>query len=77
MGFPPAPPFGEPRPLEIREKVAEAVRKIRSAGKVAGTLTTLEEIPQRRDDGVQFFYVHSDPFLRRGVNAVKSALASD
>ncbi|GLR51219.1 aldolase/citrate lyase family protein [Shinella yambaruensis] len=76
MGFAPAPPFGEPRPAVVTEKVAEAVQKIRAAGKVAGTLATLDEIPHWRERGVQFFYVHSDPFLRRGLAAVMSALAS-
>jgi 2-keto-3-deoxy-L-rhamnonate aldolase RhmA len=74
MGLPPAPPFGEPRPAAVMAKVAEAVQKIRAAGKIAGTLATLDEIPHWRERGVQFFYVHSDPFLRRGVAAVKRAL---
>ena len=76
MGLPPAPPFGEPRPAEVMAKVAEAVGKIRAAGKVAGTLATLDEIPHWRTRGVQFFYVHSDPFLRRGLTAVRSALTA-
>ena len=75
MGYPPAPPFGEPRPDVVIDKVAVAVEKIRAAGKIAGTLATLEEIPHWRARGVQFFYVHSDPFLRRGISAVKNALA--
>lgn len=76
MGFPPAPPFGEPRPAVVMDKVAEAVEKIRAAGRVAGTLATLDEIPHWRGKGVQFFYVHCDPFLRRGLAAVKSALVA-
>ncbi|MFK3781030.1 HpcH/HpaI aldolase/citrate lyase family protein [Agrobacterium sp. NPDC089420] len=75
MGYPPAPPFGEPRPDVVIDKVAVAVKKIRAAGKVAGTLGTLDEIPHWRALGVQFFYVHSEPFLRRGLAAVKKALA--
>ncbi|MBB4399759.1 MULTISPECIES: HpcH/HpaI aldolase family protein [Rhizobium/Agrobacterium group] len=75
MGYPPAPPFGEPRPEVVMEKVAVAVDKIRAAGKIAGTLATLDEMPHWRERGVQFFYVHSDPFLRRGLAAVKKALA--
>ncbi|WP_349962960.1 aldolase/citrate lyase family protein [Rhizobium sp. ZPR3] len=75
MGFPPAPPFGEARPVEVREKVGEAVRKIRSAGKVAGTLVTADELPVWFEQGVQFFYIHSDPFLRRGIAAVRRTLA--
>lgn len=75
MGYPPAPPFGDPRPGVVMDKVAVAVDKIRAAGKIAGTLATLDEIPHWRSKGVQFFYVHSDPFLRRGLAAVKNALA--
>jgi 2-keto-3-deoxy-L-rhamnonate aldolase RhmA len=75
MGYPPAPPFGQPRPDVVMQQVAVAVGKIRSAGKIAGTLATLEEIPHWREHGVQFFYVHSDPFLRRGIAAVKTSLS--
>lgn len=75
MGFPPAPPFGQPRPIEVREKVAEAVSKILSAGKVAGTLVTAEELPGWFESGVRFFYIHSDPFLRRGIAGIKQMLA--
>lgn len=67
MGYSPAPPFGEPRPDFVMEKVAVAVDKIRAVGKFAGTLATLDEIPHWRGKGVQFFHVHSDPFLRRGL----------
>jgi len=34
------------------------------AGKIAGTLVTADELPYWLEKGVQFFYVHSDPFLR-------------
>jgi 4-hydroxy-2-oxoheptanedioate aldolase len=74
MGYPPAPPFGEPRPDVVIDKVAVAVDKIHAAGKVAGTLATLEEIPHWRDRGVQFFYIHTDPFLRRGIAGIKQTL---
>ncbi len=74
MGFPPAPRFGEPRPAQVMEKVAYAVEKIRSAGKIAGTLVTAEELPHWLERGVQFFYVHSDPFLRRGLAGIHTAL---
>jgi 2-keto-3-deoxy-L-rhamnonate aldolase RhmA len=74
MGFPPAPTFGEPRPAEVVAKVAHAVEKIRVAGKVAGTLVTAEELPHWLQRGVQFFYVHSDPFLRRGLAGINTTL---
>jgi 4-hydroxy-2-oxoheptanedioate aldolase len=74
MGFPPAPPFGEPRPAEVIEKVAYAVAKIRAAGKIVGTLATAEELQYWLDKGVQFFYIHSDPFLRRGLADIRQIL---
>lgn len=74
MGFPPAPPFGEPRPEAVTERVAHAVDQIRGAGRVAGTLVTAEELPHWFEMGVRFFYIHSDPFLRRGIAGVKATL---
>jgi 4-hydroxy-2-oxoheptanedioate aldolase len=74
MGYPPAPAFGEPRPEEVMERVAYAVHKIRDAGKIAGTLVTADEMPHWLEKGVQYFYVHSDPFLRIGMNGIKSIL---
>lgn len=52
MGFPPASLFGEPCPAVVMAKVAEAVDKIRAAGKIAGTLGKLDEIPHWREWGV-------------------------
>jgi len=74
MGYPPAPPFGEPRPKDVVEKVAYAVHKIRAAGKIAGTLVTADEMPHWLEMGVRYFYVHSDPFLRIGMNGVQPIL---
>lgn len=74
MGYPPAPPFGEPRPAPVIAKVGEAVAKIRAAGRVAGTLATVEEMPHWLERGVQYLYVHSDPFLRRGMERVTGIL---
>ena len=76
MGYPPAPPLGQPRPQSVIDKVGEAVAKIRAAGKVAGTLATADELPFWRDEGVQFFYVHSDPFLRAGMSDVVQRLSA-
>jgi 2-keto-3-deoxy-L-rhamnonate aldolase RhmA len=75
MGYPPAPPFGEPRPQAVIDKVGEAVDAIRAAGKIAGTLVTTDELPFWRGHGVQFFYMHSDPFLRLGLHQVRQLLA--
>jgi hypothetical protein len=37
------------------------------AGKVAGTLVTSDELPFWLKRGMRYFYVHSDPFLRIGL----------
>ncbi len=74
MGHPPAPPFGQPRPLAVMEKVGFAIGKIRAAGRIAGTLVTLDELPVWRQHGAQYFYVHSDPFLRIGLTNITTAL---
>jgi 4-hydroxy-2-oxoheptanedioate aldolase len=74
MGYPPAPPFGQPRPKPVTERVDFAVKKIREAGKVAGTLVTSDELPFWLERGVRYFYVHSDPFLRVGLANVRKML---
>ncbi len=35
---------------------------------------TADELPYWLEKGVQFFYVHSDPFLRLGLNGIKKSL---
>jgi 2-keto-3-deoxy-L-rhamnonate aldolase RhmA len=75
MGYPPAPPFGHPRPQAVMERVSYAVKKIRASGKVAGTLVTSDELPSLLEKGVRYFYIHSDPFLRVGLAGVKKLLA--
>jgi 2-keto-3-deoxy-L-rhamnonate aldolase RhmA len=74
MGYSPAPAFGQPRPQAVTDKVGHAVERIRAAGKVAGTLVTADELPYWLGKGVQFFYVHSDPFLRLGMDGIKASL---
>jgi len=56
--------------------VGKAVDKIRAAGKVAGTLATADELPFWRARGAQFFYVHSDPFLRAGMTEIGRLLVA-
>jgi 4-hydroxy-2-oxoheptanedioate aldolase len=75
MGYPPAPPLGEPRPAAVMEKVGVAIEKIRKAGKIAGTLATANELPHWLDKGAQYFYIHTDPFLRRGIASIKQTIA--
>jgi 4-hydroxy-2-oxoheptanedioate aldolase len=70
----PAPPFGQPRPQAVIDKVSFTVDKIRAAGRIAGTPVTVDELPYWLEWGVQFFYIHSDPFLRLGLNGIKRTL---
>ena len=63
-----------PAPQAVIDKVGFTVDKIRAAGKIAGTLVTADELPCWRKKGVQFFYIHSDPFLRLGLNGIKKSL---
>jgi 2-keto-3-deoxy-L-rhamnonate aldolase RhmA len=74
MRYPPAPPFGQPRPQAVTERVGFAVKKIRAAGKIAGTLVTADELPSWLEHGVRYFYIHSDPFLRVGLAGVRKLL---
>jgi len=74
MGFLAAPPFGQLRPPTVIDKVGFTADKTRAAGKVAGTLVTANELPYGLEKGLQFFYVHSAPFLRLGPNGIKTSL---
>jgi 4-hydroxy-2-oxoheptanedioate aldolase len=76
MGYLPSVPFGEERPQLVQDAVAGAVAKIRAAGKIAGTLVFEHEMERWAQAGVQFFYVHSDPFLRTGLARMRKLAAS-
>ncbi len=71
MGYLPSVPYGEERPQPVQDAVAAAVAKIRAAGKIAGTLVFKHEMARWVEAGVQFFYVHSDPFLREGLRELR------
>ncbi len=75
MGYLPSVPLGEERPQAVQDAIAAAVAKIRSAGKVAGTLVFEHEMARWTKAGVQFFYIHSDPFLRAGLATMRKLSA--
>ena len=75
MGYMPSVPLGEERPKAVQDAVAAAVAKIRAAGKVAGTLVFEHEMERWVKAGVQFFYIHSDPFLRTGLARMRALSA--
>lgn len=76
MGFLPSVPFGQERPQAVQDAVADALGTIRKAGKVAGTLAFEHEVARYVGVGGQFLYIHSDPFLRIGLQRMR-ALAQD
>lgn len=75
MGYLPSVPLGEERPQVVQEAVGAAVAKIRAAGKIAGTLVFEHEMERWAKAGVQFFYIHSDPFLRTGLARMRKLSA--
>lgn len=72
MGYLPSAPLGEERPQPVQDAVAERVAKSRTAGKIAGTLVFEHEIERWVKAEVQFFYIHSDPFLRAGLDRMRA-----
>ncbi|MGI4801570.1 MAG: HpcH/HpaI aldolase family protein [Janthinobacterium lividum] len=76
MGYLPSVPLGDERPQPVQDAVADAVTKIRAAGKVAGTLVFEHEMERWVEAGVQFFYIHSDPFLRSGLAKMRQLSTS-
>ena len=76
MGYLPSVPLGEERPQQLQDVGAGAVRKNRAAGKVAGTLVFKHEMQRWAKAGVQFFYIHSDLFLREGLRQKRSLAKS-
>lgn len=67
MGYLPNVSLGAERPRDVQDAIADGVSRIRAAGKVAGTLVFEHEMERWAKRGVQFFYVHADPFLRSGL----------
>jgi hypothetical protein len=41
---------------------------------IAGMLVAADELPYWFEKGAQFLYIHSDPFLRLGLNGIKKSL---
>jgi 4-hydroxy-2-oxoheptanedioate aldolase len=71
LGFPPAVPIGQTRDRKVLDLVDETLGRIKAAGKTSGTLVVEDDIRHYASIGAQFLYIHSDPFLRNGVNRMK------
>ena len=71
MGFSPALAPGQSRPAEVVAAIEHVFRTVRAAGKACGTLVNSDDIGHWTAKGGQYLYIHSDPFLRTGMAAIK------
>lgn len=75
MGYSPALPAGEPRPKEVVAAIEEVFAKTRAAGLATGTLVREVDIAHWTAKGAQFLYIHSDPFLKAGIDRMRALIA--
>lgn len=74
MGYPPNVLLGTSRPAQVIKTIDAVIARIRAAGRIAGTLATLDEAAHWHARGCQFFYIHTDPYLRSGLAAMRARL---
>ena len=67
MGFSPSVKAGERRAEVVLDAVDDTLRRIRAAGKRAGTLAVRHDVAHLVSAGAQLIYYHADPFLVEGV----------
>ena len=71
MGYSPAVAPGKRRPQPALDLVDETLRRIRAAGKIAGTLVVKQDVQHLVSVGAQLLYYHADPFVNEGVAAMR------
>lgn len=71
MGYSPAVAAGEKRAQPVLDLVDETLRRIRAAGKIAGTLVVRHDVAHLVSVGAQLLYYHADPFVNEGVSAMR------
>lgn len=71
MGHSPSVPAGERRAQEVLDVVDQTLRRIRAAGKAAGTLVVKQDAAHLVAQGAQLLYYHADPFVVDGVHAMR------
>lgn len=76
MGYSPTLLPGQSRPREVVERIEHVFRTVRAAGKVAGTLVNSDDIGHWTAKGGQYLYIHSDPFLKSGIETVKRLMVA-
>lgn len=75
MGYSPSVPAGKPRPQAVIEQVDKTLKRIRQAGKFAGTLAVKQDVEHLVAAGAQLIYYHADPFVADGVLAMRTLSA--
>lgn len=75
MGYSPNVAAGQRRPQPALDLVDETLRRIRAAGKVAGTLVVRHDTPHLVAVGAQLLYYHADAFVAEGVAAMRQLSA--
>ena len=73
MGFSPSVKPGERRDQTVLDTVDDTLRRIRAAGKRAGTLAVRQDVGHLVSVGAQLIYYHADPFVVEGVRQMRAA----
>jgi 4-hydroxy-2-oxoheptanedioate aldolase len=71
MGYSPSVKAGERRAQEVLDLVDNTLRRIRAAGKTAGTLVVKQDVAHLVAQGAQLLYYHADPFVADGVKHMR------
>lgn len=75
MGYSPNVAAGQRRPQPALDLVDETLRRIRAAGRTAGTLVVRHDVAHLVSMGAQLLYYHADPFVAEGVAAMRGLSA--
>ncbi|MEY2890181.1 MAG: hypothetical protein RJA98_89 [Pseudomonadota bacterium] len=73
MGYSPNVPAGGRRAQAVLDVVDSTLRRIRAAGKFAGTLAVKHDVGHLVAQGAQLIYYHADPFVVDGVSAMRES----
>jgi 2-keto-3-deoxy-L-rhamnonate aldolase RhmA len=73
MGFSPSVKPGERRDQTVLDTIDDTLRRIRAAGKRAGTLAVRQDVGHLVSAGAQLIYYHADPFVVEGVRQMRAA----
>jgi 4-hydroxy-2-oxoheptanedioate aldolase len=71
MGYSPSVKPGERRAQEVLDLVDDTLRRIRAAGKTAGTLVVKQDVAHLVAQGAQLLYYHADPFVADDVKHMR------